>query len=223
MKRIYYCLPMITALLSIPPQAGAQSAAEIDIGFGTAHSTATGAGIDGPSSPNSFGACSISSGDSLCQATPSLGGLFMNVGGDIMFSRHLGVGAEFNFQPAKSDYGPLQYRQTFIDGNLVYEPFSGKRWGLQLQGGLGTARTGFSLTQSSCVGTAVCVSQAQPVGAETHFQVHAGAGVNFFLTEHVFIRPEFDLHYVNNLTQQFGSNAVPAFMFNIGYSSGREK
>jgi hypothetical protein len=30
-----------------------------------------------------------------------------------MFQKHFGVGAEVNLQPAKSDYGPLQYWQTF--------------------------------------------------------------------------------------------------------------
>jgi hypothetical protein len=214
-------LPLFALLCWLPTRASAQAAVDANVGFGTAHSSAAGAGIESPLSNNAFGSCSVSAGDPLCQATPSLGGFFMNLGGDIMFTHHLGLGAEASFQPAKSDYGPLQYRQTFIDGNFLYEPFSNKRWALQLQGGLGAARTGFSFAENSCVGTAVCVNQVQPVGTATHFQVHAGAGVQVFVTEHFFIRPEFDLHYVPNLTDQFGSNAVPMFMVNFGYSSGR--
>ena len=50
------------------------------------------------------------------------------------------------------------------------------------------------------------------------FQVHAGAGVQVYLTEHVFIRPQFDLHYVPNFTNQFGSSMAPGAMVWIGYA-----
>jgi hypothetical protein len=69
---------------------------------------------------------------------------------------------------------------------------------LQLQGGVGGARTGFTVSQTSCV----------------------GAGVSFFVTEHVFIRPQFDLHYVPGLTDVFGSNIVPEGTVWLGYSFG---
>lgn len=137
-----------------------------------------------------------------------------------MFQKHFGVGAEVNLQPAKSDYGPLQYRETFYDFNGIYAPINEKRVTLQLQGGIGAARTGFSFSQNSCVGTAVCSNVSQPVGNASHFQVHTGVGVQFFLTQHLFIRPQFDLHYVPNLTQQFGSNAVPEGTIWVGYSFG---
>ena len=57
-------------------------------------------------------------------------------------------------------------------------------------------------------------------GMRPIFQVHTGVGVQFFLTQHLFIRPQFDLHYVPNLTQQFGSNAVPEGKIWVGYSFG---
>ena len=82
------------------------------------------------------------------------------------------------------------------------------------------ARTSFSLTQSGCVGTAVCSTSTEPVGAANHFQVHVGVGVQVFLTEHIFIKPQFDLHYVPGFTNQFGSNAVPEGMLWVGYSFG---
>jgi hypothetical protein len=43
------------------------------------------------------------------------------------------------------------------------------------------------------------------VGTANHFQVHTGAGVSLFITDHVFIRPQFDVHYVPGFTGQFGS------------------
>jgi hypothetical protein len=58
------------------------------------------------------------------------------------------------------------------------------------------------------------------VGSSGHFQVHVGVGVQLYVTEHIFIRPQFDLHYVPGFTQQFGSNLVPAGMVWLGYSFG---
>jgi hypothetical protein len=114
----------------------------------------------------------------------------------------------------------LQYRQTFYDVNGIFSPLSQKRVIVQLQGGLGGAKTSFSITQSACAGTAVCTSQSQAVGNSNHFQIHAGLGVQLFVSEHIFIRPQFDLHYVPNFTDQFGTNVVPAAMVWLGYSFG---
>ncbi len=220
MKRICCCLSQFCLLLLGIPLVKAQSTFDVNMGFGTARVGSNGSGIENAFSSNAFGACAPSSGDSFCQPTPSLSGFFLGFGGDVMLRKHFGVGAELNFQPAKNDYGPVQYRQMFYDFNGVFAPVSEKRVALQLEGGIGGARTGFSFTQTSCVGTAICSSVSQPVGNATHFQVHAGIGLQFFLTQHLFIRPEFDLHYVTNFTEQFGSNAVPEGTVWVGYSWG---
>ena len=70
------------------------------------------------------------------------------------------------------------------------------------------------------MGTAVCTSQTQPVGSSNHFQIHAGVGVEIFLTDHIFVRPQFDLRYIPNFTDQFGSNVVAGGMMWLGYSLG---
>jgi hypothetical protein len=219
-RRIDRYLPLLALPFYFAVSANAQSSFDVNIGFGTARVGSSGAGIDNSLSSNAFGSCSPSSGDTFCQKTSSLGGFFLGLGGDVMLKKHFGVGAEVNLQPAKNDYGPLQYRQTFYDFNGIYAPVNEKRVALQLQGGIGGARTGFSFSQDSCVGTAVCSNVSQPVGSVNHFQVHAGVGVQFFVTQHLFIRPQFDLHYVPNLTQQFGCNAVPEGTIWVGYSFG---
>ncbi len=221
MKRIHRYLPLLALPLCFTSFVSAQSSFDVNLGFGTARGGSNGSGIENASSPtNAFGSCSPSSGDAFCQKTTGLDGFFLGLGGDVMFKKHFGVGAEVNLQPAKSDYGPLQYRETFYDVNGIYAPINEKRVSLQLQGGIGAAKTGFSFSQNSCVGTAVCSNVSQPVGNATHFQVHTGVGVQFFLTQHLFIRPQFDLHYVPNLTQQFGSNVVPEGTIWVGYSFG---
>jgi hypothetical protein len=87
-------------------------------------------------------------------------------------------------------------------------------------GGIGEARTSFSFNQSGCIGTAVCTTQNEPVGAANHFDVNFSAGVQIFITEHIFVRPQFDFHYVPGLTNQFSSDAVPGGSIWVGYNFG---
>ncbi len=199
--------------------ASAQSALDVGIGFGAAWDKSNGAGIDNVLSPNALGSCTPGSGDTFCETTSSMNGFFMGFTGDIMLYKHFGVGGEVSFQPAQKNYGPLEARQTFYDFNGIYEPLATKKVRLQVQGGVGGARTGFSFSESSCVGSAVCTTEAQSIGSASHFQVHAGVGVQIALTEHLFIRPQFDYRYVPNLTQQYNSNSVPAAMVWFGYTT----
>ncbi len=227
MKTICRYLPVLSlALLSIP-FASAQSSVDFMMGFGTAHDSANSNGIDDTalSACSPIGSSSVTTGGT-CAATPSMSGFFLGIGGDVIVWKNLGFGANVSFQPAKtqfvnSAYGALDYRQTFYSFDAVYEPVHTKRVSLQLEAGPGGAKTGLSITSSTCVGSA-CVSQAQPVVNSNHFQVHAGVGVSLFVTEHLFIRPQFDIHYVPNLTSQpgFGSNVVTAGMVWVGYNFG---
>ncbi len=216
MKRMWPYLP----LLFFPVLAHAQSALDVNVNFGSAFDSATGLGIDNLNSANALGGCIPSSADAFCQATPKLNGFFLGFGGDIMFRERLGMGAEINFQPVHQDYGPLKSRQSFIDVNGIYEPLITKRAIVQLQGGIGSARTSFTISQNACVGTAVCTNQVSAVGSANHFQIHFGAGLQIALTDRFFIRPQFDLHYVPNFTDQFGSNWAPAATVAVGYHFG---
>ena len=44
--------------------------------------------------------------------------------------------------------------------------------------------------------------------------------VSLYITEHIFVRPEFDIHYAPGLDNQFNSNLVPAGMVWVGYTFG---
>jgi hypothetical protein len=219
-KKLYSSLLAGSLFTLCVPLASAQNAFDVNIGFGSLHDSATGGGLDNANSLNAFGTCTPGSGDTFCQATGGLGGFFLGFGGDIMFTKRFGAGFQADIQPARSNYGPLQYRQSFLDVNGIYAPIDRKRFVVQLMGGLGDARTSFSFTQSGCVGTAVCTSQTEPVGAANHLDVHAGVGVQIYLTSHVFVRPQFDYHYVPNLTNQFSSNSVPGGSIWVGYNFG---
>ena len=209
MKRICRYLPLLFCISF----AYAQSAVDVNLGFGTFHDKAAGSGIDSTTGLT----CTTGS---TCALTPALSGFFMGFGGAVMLNKHLGFGGEASLQPRKQDYAGFQSRQIFYDVNGIYAPVNEKKVMVRLEGGIGGATTSFSYTASSCVGTAVCQTQSQSVGSAKHFQVHAGLGVQLYVTEHVFIRPQFDLHYVPNFTNQFGSAVAPGAMVWIGYSLG---
>ncbi|MGP0072778.1 MAG: hypothetical protein ACLPWF_12700 [Bryobacteraceae bacterium] len=198
----------------------AQTSFDVNLGFGSAWDSANTGGIDGVNSANAFGSCGLSSGDPNCQSLPRMNGFFLGFGGDLMLFKHFGAGFNATLQPTQQNYGPLQYRQVFYDVDGIYAPINTKRVSLRFQGGIGGAHTGFSFSQSGCVGTAVCNSSSEPVGSANHFDVNVGVGVQLYLTDHIFVRPEFDYHYVPNLTNQFGGNSVPEAMLWVGYSFG---
>jgi hypothetical protein len=195
--------------------ANAQSAIDANVGFGSAWASANQGGINN----TNFGSCTPGV-SANCESLPALSGFMLGFGGDVMLKPKFGAGFEYQVQPAKGDYGPLEYRQAFYDFNAVYRPIQTKRAALNLEGGVGGARTSFSITQTSCVGTAVCSTQSGVVGTASHFQTHVGAGVQLFLTEHIYIRPQFDIHFVHGFTDQFGRNTVPSAMVWVGYNLG---
>jgi hypothetical protein len=221
LKRICRYLPLLSLLPLCVPLAHGQAAVDINIGFGGAWDSANKGGIDNANSlTNAFGSCTPGGSDANCQALPSMSGFFLGFGGDVMIKDKLGFGVDFSIQPAQQNYGPLQDRQSFYDFDAVYRPIATKRAALNLEGGIGGARTSFSYTQTGCVGTAVCSTQSSPIGSASHFQEHVGIGVQLFLTDHFFIRPQFDLHFVQGLTDQFGRTVVPQAMVWVGYNLG---
>jgi len=221
LRRIRRYLPLLSLLPFCIPFASAQSAIDVNVGFGGAWNSANKSGIDDANSTtNAFGTCTPGLRDVNCRALPALSGFFLGFGGDVMLTSKLGAGVQYTVQPTKSDYGPLQARQSFYDFNAIYRPIQTKKAALNLEAGIGGARTSFSYTQNSCVGTAVCSSQNSPVGTASHFQEHLGAGVQLFLTEHIYVRPQFDIHFVNGFTDQYGRNFVPSAMIWVGYNLG---
>jgi hypothetical protein len=207
---LLFCIPLLHA----------QGIADVSLGFGTAKDSANGLGIENVDSPNAFGVCTPSAADIYCQADPELNGLFMGLQGDGMIEKHLGIGGEWTFQPTRPGYGPLTYRQMFYDFDGVFAPISNKHYIVQLQAGIGGARTSFSFNATSCVGVAVCTTEAESVGNSSHFQERLGAGIEVFLTDHIFVRPEFDYHHIGGFRSQFGTDNVLQGMIWVGYNFG---
>lgn len=209
--------------------ANAQSAVDISIGFGAIQDSASSTQLDqalvpctGPNDPNG-----------PCMPTPALSGFMLGFGGDVMLWKKFGVGADVSVQPAQQTYlnlnsqaafqglntFSLNSRMTLYDFDAVYEAYHAKRLGIKLRGGIGGANLKFyqSGSQASFVGSQ---NFSQYFASANHFQVHGGLGVQAYVTDHIFVRPEFDVHYVTNLNQQYGRNLVTEEMVWIGYSFG---
>jgi hypothetical protein len=231
-KRICRYLPLIVLSLVFLSLANAQSGVDIGIGFGGVSAPAASTGLD----PNTLLSCQLGTNPSGagCASTPSLSGFMLGFSGDLMLWKHFGVGAEVNFQPTKQDYVTLQQaivsagqpsitlqsRTTFYDFNGIYQPIKSKRASLKLEGGIGGANIKFYESGSSTTAITGTQNFSQYFGSSNHFQVHGGAGVQIYLTEHLFIRPQFDVHYVHNLSQ-FGRNAVIEGTLWLGYTLGQ--
>lgn len=215
MKSICRYLPLVAMVPFCVSLATAQSAVDINFGFGGAWDSAAKSGIDS----NSGLTCTPTTSSSTCLASPKLSAFMLGFGGDVMVKQKVGFGIDFDVQPNRPTYGPLQSRESFYDFDAVYRPIQTKRAALNIEAGIGGARTSFSYTQTGCVGPA-CSTQTSPVGTVNHFQEHIGVGVQLFVTEHLYVRPQFDIHIANGGTDVWGSNFMPSAMVWIGYNLG---
>jgi len=143
----------------------------------------------------------------------------MGFEGDAMLNKRIGFGGELNFQPSKGAYGPLKFRQEFYDFNGLFTPLTNRHYTVRLEAGIGGAHTGTSYTQSTCVG-AFCSNLTESFASANHFQEHVGAGIQVYLTHHLFIRPQFDYRHVQNFTQEFGRDSVLQGSVWLGYNFG---
>ena len=159
----------------------------------------------------------------FCEPGPTMGGVFGVFGVDFMFRPHFGVNGQYSFRFAQADYLPfaqLKYRPGFYDFNAVYEPIAGARIVPVILGGIGGARIALYQSQSVSV-TGITTNFSQPAGLNAnHFQVHAALGVKLYVKPALFIKPQFDIHYVTHLTDQFGRDWVPEYTVSVGYTFG---
>jgi outer membrane protein W len=201
-------LPIAFALLASASFAHAQTGLDVFAGAGTASTSSSGQKIDTFGTGTPF-------------TTPSLSGVFGRVGADYMFKPWIGVGAETDWRFSQGAYAGLNYRPLFYDFNVIWTPTAKtyKRIVPELQAGIGGTKLSFYENSSYCNAFAGCSSNSAQVASSNHFQTHLEAGIRFYATQHFFIRPQIDAHYVNNFFQ-FGSNWVPEYGASVGWSFG---
>jgi len=226
-RRITRYLPLLSVLFCGIQLASAQSAFDLNLGVGAVQDKAASGQVD-----QNLNQCTTGDLYGPCVSTPALSGATIGFGGDLMLWKRFGMGAQVAFQPAKETYVNLSAsaaanglnslavtsRMTLFDVNGIFEPVNTKKVTLKLEGGIGGANLKFyeSGSSSSVLGSQ---SSSQYIESANHFQVHGGVGVQIYVTDHIFIRPQFDVHYVRNLTE-FGSSVVTSEMVWLGYSWG---
>jgi hypothetical protein len=160
-----------------------------------------------------------------CEPGPTMGGVFGVLGADFMIKPHFGINGEYSFRFGQADYLPaasLKVRPAFYDFNAVFQPYTGeKRIVPVIEGGIGGAKLSLYFNQQGCV-TQICQSSSQVVATSNHFLVHGAVGVKIYVSNGVFIKPQFDARWVHNLDQQYGRNFVPEYTVAIGYTFGRQ-
>jgi outer membrane protein W len=207
-KLLRSTLPIVLTLFVGATFAQAQTGLDVFFGVGTGTDSSSGQHID-------------TFGTGAPFTTPSLAGAFGKVGADYMFKPWIGVGAETDFRFSQGAYAGLGYRPLFYDFNVIWMPTAHKfkRVVPELQAGIGGTKISFYENQTFCDAFAGCSSSNALVESSNHFQTHLEAGIRFYATQHLFVRPQIDAHYVNNFFQ-FGNNWVPEYGASLGWSFG---
>jgi hypothetical protein len=201
-------LPIAFALCVTSGLANAQSGFDVFFGAGTAMDSSSHQAIDTFGTGNPY-------------TTPAMGGAFGKAGADFFFKPQFGVSAETDFRFSQGAYTGLTYRPTFYDFNGVWRPMLGRFHHIEpiIQAGVGGMNLKFYESSNSCDALAGCSSSSTYLEGANHFQVHMSAGLRLYANHHLFIQPQVDAHYVDNLFQ-FGSNWVPEYGASVGWSFG---
>jgi opacity protein-like surface antigen len=148
------------------------------------------------------------------------GGLYLNLGGDVVFMKHVGVNIETAWRATQGVYasGIENYRPILTDFNLLYQPNLGKKIGLDLMAGIGAGDTRFYAPGPSTPGYANYVST-------DHFMEHLGGGIRYYVWHHVFVRPEIHYYHIQsnsniNNNGAFNSDNVFRIGASVGYTIG---
>jgi hypothetical protein len=220
-RYLVIAFPFMLAL----PFASAQSVVDAAVGFGTAQAPASAQQIDTDTFLNY---CRVGTSTN-CEKTGKMSRFFMGFGANFMLWDHFGIGMEAKLQPAKQDFGHFSYggypytaqtRTILYDVNGIWKPWSNTRASLQLLGGIGGASVRFAAAAQCGTGSVLsCSNNSSPINNSNHLQLHGGVGVQVYLTDVVFIRPQVDMHWVRNFSE-FGRDTVPSYMVWLGYSFG---
>ena len=198
---------LISCGLFLAAQMSFAQSVNVFLGGGTATDASSNAQI------NTFGTGAYT--------TPALGGAFLDAGASIMFSPHMGVGADVSWRATHGHTRGFSTGRTFYNFDGIWEPVSTHRFEPEIHAGLGGMHIGYTYSQTYCDQLAGCSTSNQTVETSSHFQLHAAAAARLYVTDHIFVRPAFDPHYVNNLFQ-FSSDWVPEYTVGIGYSFARQ-
>jgi hypothetical protein len=191
------------------------------LGFGAATDSSNGQELECNS--NTAG-CAPGTGVPNPDIGPNLNGAFGVFGADFMWKPTLGFGGEYSWRLAQEQFAPqdgFTIRPSFYDFNVIWHPIGkGTRVVPEIQGGIGGENTKFYETATGCIsGSIGCSTISQYLDSSNHFQIHFSGGVRLYVKGGLYIRPQVDVHWVNNFVE-FGSGWVPEYTVAVGYTFG---
>lgn len=198
-------LAALTVALFLLPNAASAQQADAMFGFGTILSP-------GAAECNNISGC------------PEKGGVYPNVGADVIFHRRIGFAYDISWRGGQGLYdGQQPYRPIIQSFDAIYEPRLGfKRVAVDLFGGIGYQDTRLYTEQYSC-----SYFSCTNYYSVNHFLVNVGGGVKYYFWHHAFIRPEVRYYNIHNNTGNvglnsfgFSSNNVLHVGASIGYTIG---
>ncbi len=147
---------------------------------------------------------------------PERGGTYVTASGQLLFTKHLGVNAEFVMRRNKALYNGFQdFRPFLYDANAVYARRLTDNASVDFMAGMGGQTVLFYNQFGPCL-TATC-----PVLVNTtHLLAHAAADVRYYFWRNFFLRPEIHYYRVIN-NSEFHSDNVFRAGASIGYTFGR--
>lgn len=163
----------------------------------------------------------VSPGAASCNfntGCPEKGGLYPNIGADVIFHRRVGIGFDVAWKASQGFYGGsggAPFRPILLDFNGVYQPRLSKKAGVDLFGGIGWQSTRFYSANYTC-----SYFSCTNFTSSHHFLIDIGAGVRYYVWGHVFVRPEARYYWVNNNTADFTSGNLIRVGASIGYTIG---
>jgi len=191
----------VAALFAVCLLVNLASAQQADVALGFGTMMAPGAA-----------ACNLTTG------CPEKGGLYPNVGVDVIFHRRIGFAYDVSWRGGAGNYGGTgqPYRPILNDFNAVFQPRLGKKVGADLFGGIGWQDTRYYSFQytSNCIYFGACFSSSD------HFLVDVGGGLRYYFWHHAFIRPELHYYWIHNNIADFNSGNIVRVGASIGYTIG---
>ncbi len=205
-----YLIRVVVALFLITSssQLAKAQGASVYFGLGTAVDSSSGQPID-------------TFGNGTVYNTPKMGGLFEN-SAETSCSGRIWEWDLKRASGARAIMRASTIGRCFTISMRFISRFLRGWWCPNFKPGLGGANIRFYENQSYCDSFGGCTNQNYYVESSNHFQLHFSGGLRLYVKGGLFVRPQVDVHWVNNFFQ-FGSNWVPEYSAAIGYTFGRSR
>jgi hypothetical protein len=143
------------------------------------------------------------------------GGLYANASLQYIGEKRLGLNMEGAFRAKEGLYNGYQYfRPVLYDVNAVYARRMAPKIRTDFMAGVG-GETVIFYGQTNCNYGSGCSTNVN----STHFLLHAGVGVRYYVWRTLFVRPEAHYYFIPN-NFQFHSDSVFRIGASIGHTFG---